>query len=158
MFLMMLTLLHVAASLLGLVAGFSVLFGLIVSRQVDQWMARFLWATLVTTLTGFLFPVHQLLPSHVVGLIEVVVLSLAFLARQKLDLSGRWRRQFVIAVTVALYFNTFVAIIQCFKHIPWLQTLAPTQSEPPFLVTQSIVLLLFIALGITATRRFSAIP
>jgi hypothetical protein len=150
--------LHVVISLIGLVAGFIVLIGLIASRRLTRWTPIFLWTTLATNLTGFLFPVHKLLPSHVVGILSVVTLGLAFLAQYRFQLSGIWQRVFVIASTVALYLNTFVAIVQCFKHIPAFQALAPTQSEPPFLVMQLIFLLLFIVLGVTATRRFRPIP
>jgi hypothetical protein len=158
MFLAALTLFHVVISLIGLVAGFIVLIGLIAPKRLTRWTPVFLWATLATSLTGFLFPVHKFLPSHAVGALSVAVLGFAFLAQYRFHLSGIWRGVFVIASTVALYFNTFVVIVQCFKHIPSLQALAPTQSEPPFLVTQLIFLLLFIALGVTATRRFRAIP
>ena len=157
MFLASLTLFHVVISLIGLIAGFIVLFSLIASKQLKGWTAVFLWATLATSLTGFLFPVHKFLPSHAVGTLSVVVLGFAFLALYRSHLSGVWRQVFVIASAVTLYFNTFVAIVQCFKHIPALQALAPTQSEPPFLATQLIFLLLFIVLGVTATRRFRAL-
>jgi len=149
-----LTLFHVVISLIGLVAGFIVQFNFIVSKPKMCGTAVFLWATLATSLTGFLFPVHRFLPSHAVGILSIVVLGLALLAQYGFHLFGAWRRVFVIAATVALYFNSFVAIVQCFKHIPALDALAPTQSEPPFLITQLILLLLFIALGVTATRRF----
>lgn len=148
---------HVAISLIGLVAGFIVLFNFIVSAPQMWWTAVFLWATLATSLTGFLFPVHKFLPSHAVGILSIVVLGLAFFAQYGFHLSGIWRRVFVLACTIALYFNSFVTIVQCFRHIPALHALAPTQSETPFLITQLILLLLFVALGVTATRRFRSL-
>lgn len=154
MFFEALTLFHVVISLIGLVAGFIVLFSFIVSKPMMWWTAVFLWATLATSLTGFLIPVHRFLPSHAVGILSIVVLGFAFLAQYGFHLSGIWQRVFVIASTIALYFNSFVTIVQCFKHIPALHALAPTQSELPFLITQIILLLLFIALGVTAARRF----
>jgi len=157
MFFEALTLFHVVISLIGLVAGFIVLFSFIVSKPMMWWTAVFLWATLATSLTGFLIPVHRFLPSHAVGILSIVVLGFAFLAQYGFHLSGIWQRVFVIASTIALYFNSFVTIVQCFKHIPALHALAPTQSEPPFLATQLIFLLLFIVLGVTATRRFRAL-
>ena len=148
-----LTLFHVVISLIGLIAGFIVLFNFIVSKPKMWWTAVFLWVTLATSMTGFLFPMHRFLPSHAVGILSIVVLGLGFLAQYGFHLFGVWRRVFVIAATIALYFNSFVAIVQCFKHIPALDALAPTQSEPPFLITQLILLLLFIALGVTASRK-----
>jgi len=138
MFFEALTLFHVVISLIGLVAGFIVLFSFIVSKPMMWWTAVFLWATLATSLTGFLFPVHRFLPSHAVGILSTVVLGFAFLAQYGFHLSGIWQRVFVIASTIALYFNSFVTIVQCFKHIPALHALAPTQSELPFLITQCI--------------------
>jgi len=157
MFFEALTLFHVVISLIGLVTGFIVLFNFIVSKPKMWWTTVFLWATLVTSLTGFLLPVHKFLPSHAVGILCIVVLGFAFLAQYGFHLSGIWRRVFVVASTIALYFNSFVTIVQCFKHIPALRALAPTQSETPFLITQLILLLLFIALGVTATRRFRSL-
>lgn len=157
MFFEALTLSHVVISLIGLGAGFIVLFSFIVSKPKMWWTAIFLWATLATSLTGFLLPVHKFLPSHAVGVLSIIVLGLALLVQYGFHLSGIWRRVFVVASTIALYFNSFVTIIQCFKHIPALHALAPTQSETPFLITQLILLLLFIALGVTATRRFRAL-
>jgi len=152
-----LTLFHFVISVIGLVAGFIVLFNFIVAKPKMWWTTVFLWATLATSLTGFLFPARRFLPSHAVGILSIAVLGLAFLAQYGFHLSGIWRQVFVVASVIALYFNSFVTIVQCFKHIPALHTLAPTQSETPFLITQLILLLFFIALGVTATRRFRAL-
>lgn len=62
----------------------------------------------------------------------------------------------MIGAVIALYLNVFVLIAQFFMRILALKTLAPTQSEPPFLETQVAVMLIFVVLGILAARRFPA--
>lgn len=55
---------------------------------------------------------------------------------------------------IALYLNVFVLVVQLFQKVPALKTLAPTQSEPPFAVTQLVVLALFVLLTIIAAISF----
>ena len=105
-------------------------------------------------MTGFGFPFHQLMPSHVVAIISLVVLAIAVLARYALHLARAWRWVYVVCAVLALYFNFFVLTVQSFAKVSALRALAPTQSEPPFLVTQLVVLVLFIVLGIYAVKRF----
>jgi hypothetical protein len=145
---------HVVISLIGILSGFVVVFGLIGSNWLDAWTAVFLTTTVLTSVTGFLFPFHKFLPSHGVGIVSLIVLALAIPARYVFDLSGGWRRTYVITATLALYLNVFVLIAQLFMKVPALKALAPTQSEPPFLVTQLAVMALFIVLGVFATIRF----
>jgi uncharacterized membrane protein SirB2 len=104
--------------------------------------------------TGFGFPFEHLLPSHKVGIISLVVLAVAVLARYAFHLAGAWRWIYVISAVVALYLNVFVAVVQAFEKVPALKALAPTQKEPPFLVAQLLVLAIFIMLGIFAVKRF----
>ena len=82
------------------------------------------------------------------------MLAFAILARYRAHLVGAWRTTYVISAVVALYFNCFVAVVQAFAKVPALQAMAPTQTEPPFLVAQLLVLAIFIALGVVATKRF----
>jgi hypothetical protein len=148
------TLLHVLISLAGIGSGFIVVYGLLTGKRLDGWTAIFLATTVLTSLTGFLFPVEHLLPSHVVGIISLVVLAIAILARYALHLAGAWRWVYVVCSVLALYLNSFVAVVQSFLKVPALKTLAPTQKEPPFLVVQLIVMALFIVLGNLAVKRF----
>jgi hypothetical protein len=148
------TLLHVLISLAGIGAGFIVVYGLLTGKRLDGWTAIFLATTVLTSLTGFLFPVEHLLPSHVVGIISLVVLAIAIFARYALHLSGAWRWVYVVCSVLALYLNSFVAVVQSFLKVPALKALAPTQKEPPFLVAQLIVMALFIVLGIFAVKKF----
>ena len=58
-------------------------------------------------------------------------------------------------MAIALYRNVFVLSAQLFQKVPSLKALAPdTQSEPPFLVTQLIVMVTFIALSVFAVKGF----
>jgi len=149
------TLVHVLLSLVGIASGFFVLFfGLLASRRLPAWTALFLVTTGLTSATGFGFPREHILPSHVVGAISLVVLAVALLALYRHKLAGGWRRIYVIAAVVSLYLNFFVLIVQGFLKIPVLHDLAPLQNEPPFVVAQGAALLLFVAAGALAVRRF----
>jgi hypothetical protein len=150
------TLVHVAISLAGIVAGAVVVYGLVAGKRLDGWTAIFFATTVATSITGFGFPFEHLLPSHVVGVISLVVLAIAAGARYGAHLAGGWRRVYVIGAVVAFYLNVFVLIVQLFRRVPALTALAPTQSEPPFAIVQGAGLLLFIALGVFATRGFRA--
>jgi hypothetical protein len=148
------TLFHVLLSLIGIGAGFVFVFGLLSSRWLNGWNSWFLWTTILTSITGFLFPFHKLLPSHILGILSLIVLALAGYALYARRLAGAWGRTYVISAIIALYFNFFVLIAQLFMKVPALKALAPTQSEAPFKISQLAALLLFILLGIFATKGF----
>jgi hypothetical protein len=148
------TLIHVAISLLAIGSGFVVLGGMIAARRLDGWTAFFLATTVATSVTGFMFPITKLTPGLVIGAISLAVLALAISARYARHLAGVWRPVYVITALVALYFNVFVLIVQSFQKVPALKALAPTQSEPPFVIAQVVVLVAFIALGALAVMRF----
>ena len=148
------TLVHVVLSLVGIVAGLVVLFGMFSSKGLDGWTGIFLATTVLTSATGYFFPSDRILPSHIVGAISLIVLAIALLALYARHLAGHWRWIYVVAATVALYLNVFVGVVQAFQKLPFLTSLAPTQSEPPFLIAQCVVLAIFIVLGIVAVRSF----
>jgi hypothetical protein len=150
----MLLFVHVALSLVGLATGFVVIWGMLNARPFDRWTAVFIATTLLTSLTGFLFPIHGFTPAIGLGLISLPLLGLAIFARYARHLAGPWRRVFVITAVVAQYLNFFVLIAQSFAKIPGLHDLAPTQSEPPFAIAQSVALVAFVVLGILAKIRF----
>jgi hypothetical protein len=152
------TLLHVVLSLIGIFSGFVVAFGLLAAKRLDGWTALFLLSTVATSITGFLFAFHGFLPSHGVGIVSLVVLAFAILARYAFHLDGAWRRVYVISAMIALYFNVFVLIAQLFQKVPALKAMAPTQSEPPFLATQVVLMALFVALTIGTAKRFRNEP
>ena len=152
------TFVHVLLSLVGIGSGFIVIHGLLTGKRFDGWTALYLATTVATSATGFAFPFDHLLPSHKVGIISLVVLAVAILARYAFDLADAWGRIYVVSAAMALYLNVFVAVVQAFLKIQALKALAPTQKEPPFLVAQLVVLLIFVALTILAVRRFQTEP
>ena len=150
----MFTLIHVLISVLGIVAGLVMIGGLMGGARLDGWTALFLLTTILTSVTGFFFPATQITPAHAVGAISLVVLAVCLLARYVKQMSGRWRATYVLTAVAAVYLNVFVLVVQLFVKTPPLAQLAPTQSEPPFAMTQAVVLLVFVGLGWAALRGF----
>jgi hypothetical protein len=145
---------HVILSLIGILSGLVVLYGLLAGSLSGAWTAVFLATTILTSLTGFPLPPFGFDPPRAGGVISLVLLALAVAAYYAFHLNAAWRWIFVGSAVAALYLNVFVAVVQAFMKLPFLKALAPTQSEPPFVVTQAIVLLVFIALGVWAAVRF----
>lgn len=148
------TFLHVLISLVGIASGLIVAFGLLKGKRLDGLTATFLVTTVLTSVTGFGFPFDHLLPSHKIGIISLVALAIAIPARYVFHLSGAWRWIYVVGACLALYLNVFVLVFQLFSKVPVLKALAPTGSEPPFLVAQLVVLAVFVWLTILAAKRF----
>lgn len=148
------TTLHVVISLVGIASGAIVLLNMLGGRNSAGVTALFLATTVLTSATGFLFPFTHLLPSHVVGIISLIVLAAALLALYAFHLEAAWRWIYVAGAVLALYLNVFVAVVQAFQKLAFLQPFAPTQSEPPFIVAQTLVLAIFVVLGFLAVRSF----
>ena len=146
------TLIHVLISLVGIASGLVVLYGFLTNRRLDAWTAVFLLTTALTSLTGFLFPFTAVTPAIKLGIISLVVLAIAIVTRYVQHLT--WRKTYVIAACMALYFNIFVLVVQSFEKVPSLKAIAPTQKEPPFAIAQITVLLLFVVLTTFAVKRF----
>jgi hypothetical protein len=153
------TAVHVVISLIGIAAGLVVVVGMLSASGLPGWTALFLATTVLTSVTGFFFPAAQVLPSHVVGAISLVVLTITLVALYLKRLAGSWRWIYVAGAVLAVYLNAFVGVVQAFLKVPALNRLAPTQSEPPFLVAQLTVVALFVVLGIRAAMKFHpAVP
>jgi hypothetical protein len=156
------TLVHVIISLIGIVSGLIVLFGLLGSKPMPGLTAIFLLFTILTSATGFLFPFKQLLPSYMIAILSLVLLAIACIALYAMRLEGVWRAIYVVTAMISLYLNVFVLVIQSFLKVPTLQALAPaTPPNPPsgpvFAVVQGILLLFFVLVIIGAWRRFRPI-
>jgi hypothetical protein len=154
-----LTLVHVVISLIAIVAGLVVMFGLLGSKQMPGLTAIFLLFTILTSVTGFMFPFKELLPSHIFGIISLILLAIACIALYVMKLSGAWRPVYIVTAMTSLYLNVFVLVVQSFLKIPALQALAPSvppapPSGPVFAVVQGIVLVLFVVAIIGIWRRF----
>ena len=148
------TLFHVVLSLIGIASGLIVMVGLWAAKKLDGWTALFLATTVATSVTGFLFHSAKFGPPHVIGLLSLLLLILAVLARYSYHLAGSWRWIYIVTAMLSLYFNVFVLVAQLFMKVPALRALAPTQSEPPFKIAQLVVLVLFLILGTFAAKRF----
>ena len=151
------TALHVIVSLIGIASGFVVAYGLLKGRILSGWTGVFLATTILTSLSGFGFPAPKLLPSHVIGVLSLVTLGISVLILYTFQLRGGWRSAYVITALLALYFNSFVGVVQAFLKIPALHALAPTQKEPPFAAAQLALLLAFIAITVVSMRRRVAV-
>jgi hypothetical protein len=149
-----LILIHVAISLVGILTGLVVMFGLLTAKRFEGWTRLFLGTTIATSVTGFFFPFNGLTPGIIVGIISLVVLALAVFARYGRHLAGAWRWIYVVTAMVALYLNVFVLIAQLFEKVPALRVLAPTQTEAPFAVVQLLTLAVFLVSTIFAANRF----
>src|SRR3954452_5325712 len=152
-------LVHVIISLVGIAAGFIVMFGMLGSNRVPGWTAIFLLLTILTSGTGFLIPPlvsDKLLPSHIIGALSLVLLLIACIALYAMKLSGSWRWIYAVTALLALYFNAFVLVIQSFLKIPALTAIAPGNppSGPVFAVVQGVVLVFLVLMIIGAVRRF----
>jgi hypothetical protein len=148
------TQIHVLISLIGILTGLVVLFGMLAGQSLNRWTKWFLITTVLTSVTGFFFPFHGFTPAIGVGIISLIVLAIAILARYSRHLAGHWRWIYVATAMIALYMNVFVLIVQSFEKIPALHVLAPTQTEPPFKLTQLVVLALFVVLAVVAAIKF----
>jgi len=148
------TLVHVIISLIAIVSGLIALFGMIAGKRLDAMNGLFLTTTVLTSVTGFGFPIHSVTPAVILGILSLIVLALGLFARYARHLAGGWRRTYVITASIALYFNCFVLVVQSFMKVPALHALAPTQKEPPFAIAQLIVLVLFVVLTVVAARKF----
>ena len=145
---------HVALSLVGIVSGLIVLYGLLTGSALGGWTAVFLVTTILTSVSGFAFPNAHITPGIILGILSLVALALAVAALYLFHLVGGWRRTYAISACIALYFNVFVLVAQLFKHVPFLTALDPTQSGPPFGIAQLVVMGIFIWLTVRAAKRF----
>jgi hypothetical protein len=152
------TIIHTLISLVGIFTGLVVLFGLLACKRLDGWTKWFLITNVLTSVTGFFFPFHGFTPAIALGIMSLVVLAVAIFARYPRQLAGHWRWIYVVTAVIALYFNVFVLVVQTFEKIPALHAMAPTQTEPPFKLTQLVVLTIFVLLGIIAAIRFRPEP
>ncbi len=141
-------------SLVGIFSGFVVVFGLLSANRLKAWTLLFLATTAATSVTGFGFPFDHLLPSHITGIVSLVVLAITIPALYVFHLARSWRWIYVIGAVISLYLNVFVLIVQAFLKVPALHVLAPTQNEPPFAIAQGAALVLFILIGALAVRKF----
>jgi hypothetical protein len=148
------TILHVTITLVAMGSGLIVVGGMFASNRLPLTTALFLFTTALTSVTGFLFPIHGFTPALGVGIVACVILAVALFALYKEHLVGPWRWIYVVTAVVSLYLNVFVLVVQSFVKVSALNTLAPTQSEPPFAITQAAVLAIFVLITLIAVIKF----
>ena len=148
------TTVHIIISLIAIATGFVVLAGMLSGKSQAGWVGLFLSTSVLTSVTGFMFPFTEFLPSHGVGVIALVILAVSLLAFYAFHLAGAWRSIFVVSALISLYLNVFVLVAQGFLKVPALNALAPQGSEPPFLIAQIVVLAIFVGLIVLAVKRF----
>ncbi len=149
-----LTFVHVLLSLIGILSGIIVLFGMLAAQRMNGLTSLFIVTTVLTSVTGFLFPITKVTPGIILGVLSLIALAIAIYARYSAKMAGGSRSTYIITATIALYFNVFVLIAQAFMKVPALHAMAPTGSEPPFLIAQVICLVIFIVLGVLAVKKF----
>lgn len=148
------TMLHVIISLIAIASGLIVVFGMLGSNRMKGLTALFLLSTILTSVTGFMFPFNGFLPSHAFGILSLLLLVAVLPALYKFQLAGKWRWIYVVGAVILLYLNVFVLVFQVFLKISFFNALAPTQAEPPFAIAQGLALLVFIVLGVLAVKKF----
>jgi hypothetical protein len=148
------TIIHVLISLIGIGTGLIVLFGLLNGKLVSPWNGIFLLFTILTSVTGFMYPFEKVTPGIILGILSMIVLAIALLALYAFHLKGIWRTTYVVTAMIALYFNCFVLIAQSFMKVPALHALAPTGTEAPFKIAQLLLLVITIILIVMAAKRF----
>src|SRR5216117_2048788 len=158
MILQIYTIIHTLISLVAIVTGIVVVFGMLAGNRLEGWTKWFLITAVATTITGFFFPLHGFTPAIGLGIISLPFLALTIFARYPKRFAGPWRWIYVIGAVICLYFNLFVLVVQSFKKVPALHAIAPTQTESPFKLTQLAVLIVSILLAIIATIRFHPEP
>src|SRR5436305_4272111 len=148
------TLIHVVISLIAILSGLLVFFGMVANKRMDALTALFLATTVLTSVTGFFFPFVHITPGIVLGILSLIVLAITIPARYSKHMAGGWRKTYVITSAIALWFNLFVLVVQSFEKVPALHALAPTQKEPPFKIAQLVVMVLMAVLMVAAAKRF----
>jgi hypothetical protein len=148
------TTVHVLISLFAILAGLVVLGGMIQNVDAGIWTPLFLLTVALTAITGFPIPPFGFDPPRAIGIVLLVLVAAATGAFYVFRLAAPWRSIYVFTATAALYLDSFVAVVQAFQKVAFLNALAPTQQEPPFAVAQAVLLGLFIAAAVIARKKF----
>ncbi|MDB5641114.1 MAG: hypothetical protein JWN07_431 [Hyphomicrobiales bacterium] len=153
-----LTTFHTLISLIAIAAGAVAVTGLFRNGSFRRATHLFLATAVLTSLTGFLFPLNGVTPAVITGVLALGILALVLMAFYLFHLTGAWRWIFAIGMVASLYLLVFVGVAQAFQKIAFLNGFAPTQSETPFLVAQLVALVMFVVIGVLATRSYRPGP
>lgn len=149
---------HVLLGLISIVAGGIAMWGLLRGSLLRGWTWLFLLTAIATSGTGFMFPVTEIKPSHVFGVVTLVLLALALHVLVVKRLEGRWRMAYVVSAMLTLYLNVVALVVQMFEKVAPLAELEPTQGLWPLLATQGVVLIAFVAATVLGAVRFRPSP
>jgi hypothetical protein len=153
-----LTSIYIVLGLIAISAGAMVLFGLLTGILLKKWAVLFLKWSLATSVTALLFPFEHLTLTQKASMLSIYGAGVAVLAWRKFQLVGVWQSIFAWSITLVLYLNIVVAITQVSKRLLLFKPPIPAQFNPPFLVTHSVVLAIFVVLGTIAVKRFRNEP
>jgi len=154
--------LHLAACFIALLAGALSLIALCGGRRQPASDAVLLLSTVLISLTGFPLasppgtPTPD--PARILGVMELVIVVIAGLALYVGHLASAWRGVYIASIALAVYFNVVVTVTQAFMKIGFLHALAPTGKEPPLLITQLVMLGLFLVIAVIAFKRYRGRP
>jgi len=136
------TVLHVVITLIAIAAGL-IFFGALSSgRWLGFINGLFLDFTILTSVTGFLFPFKGVTPAIIFGVISIILLAIALLALYLFKIVGVWRRIYLVTALIAQWLNMVVLVVQSFQKIPALHALAPKGNEPAVLAGQALMALI----------------
>jgi len=159
------TILHVAITLIAIASSFIVMFGMLASKKLPGWTGFCLLFTVLTSVTGFMFPVHGFTPALGVGVVSIILLALALYGLYAKHLAGGWRWIYVVTAVAAFWFNFFVLLVQSFEKVKLFNPAAPMVGPPfaepvntHFVVAQGVALLFFVVVGFLAARKFHPVP
>jgi hypothetical protein len=164
------TLVHVIITLIAIASGLIVVFGLIGSHRLPKLTALFWLTTVLTSVTGFMFflaptQAKMFTPAAGTGVVATVVFLVALFALYVRHLYRKWRWIYAITTVISLYLNVFVLIVQSFEKIKLINPAAPMVGPPfapptdfQFAVTQGVMLVIFVMLGLIAAIKFRRGP
>lgn len=148
---------HTILSLIAIGTGACVILCMSKGSRPGYCTLAFLVTMIATDVTGFFLPATKLLPSHIVGIISLVLLAFALAAHYAFHFADAWRWIYAMSMGIAIYLNFFVLVTQLFLKVPALHALAPNapdNPEPPFLIAQVIVLAIFVWLIWKSVKNF----
>lgn len=147
------TILHVVISLIAIAAGVVFFVRLAHGRWSEQINRIFLLFTILTSVTGFMFPPKPIGPPFIFGVVSLAVLAVALFALYGRGGTGLWRTIYLGLALFAQWLDMVVLVVQSYQKIPQLNALAPTGAEPVVLATQASLLMFILYLGWRTVRR-----
>ncbi|HEX4320466.1 MAG TPA: hypothetical protein VHZ52_06160 [Acidobacteriaceae bacterium] len=141
--------------LIAIGAGAMALFGLLTGVLLNKWTVLFLKCSLATGVTALLIPFEHFTLTQEASMLSVYGAGVVVLAWRKFQLMGVWRSIFAWSITLVLYLNIVVAITQVSQRISLFKPPIPSRFDLPFITTQSVVLAIFLVLGIVVVNKFS---